>query len=489
MTDNFSNSEYTEYSGFDGKPKVQKVAEIYSSDIDEQEDYTPRNKVSSDRQQTERRSSAAVSRTSEQRTVHTSAHKSSQPRTAAQRGSQSHSSAQRSSSQRSGSRNPDGRANVRSQSARPAGARGSVPARRRKKNKFKKGLLVYIAFLVLILIVGSILFSTYLGSYENSRPYKEAEALTETFASSDTLTKLLQDNADKTDVIGDVSAAITSCVTNASGKQISYVQNSDFRTDTPCYNITADGDVIAKVTLENGASTGWGFSGWQVSRIAISEYLPDTTTYTITVPTGGTVYLNGEQLDSSYISETGVPKVLKSITEFLTTTPEYDTYSVSLVSEPTITAKDASGADLTMTQSESTYVASTVDQAFIDTVSANVEDTLEKYATYFIHMSYNLSAYLLEGTDYYNALFGDEDSYGVDTSLYNYEYISNYEFTTKEIKNYVKYSDECFSVDVKYHMQVDFSDSNFKDEDQDLDATWVFVYSDNDWYLAVNQVH
>ena len=483
MADNFSNSEYTEYSGFDGKPKVQKVAEIYSSDIDEQEDYTPRNKVSSEKQRTARRPSSASSHSSAQRTARPSSQRSSQPRT----------SAQRNSASRPASGDGGGRTSVRSQSARPtarpAGTRGSAPVRRRKKNKFKKGLLAYVALLVLILIVGSIMFSTYLGAYENSRPYKEAESLTKTFTSSDSLTKLLQENTDKTDVIGDVSAAISSCVTNASGKQISYVQNSDFRTDAPCYNITADGKVIAKVTLEKGSDKGWGFSGWQVSRIAISEYLPDTTTYKIMVPQGGTVYLNGEQLDSSYIAETGAPKALKNIKQFLTTVPEYDTYSVSLVSEPTVTAKDASGTDLTMTQSDTTYAASSIDQTFIDSVSANVEATVEKFATYFIHMSYNLSAYLLPGTNYYIALFGDEDSYGIDTSLYNYEYISNYEFTTKEIKNYVKYSDECFSVDVKYHMQVDFSDEEFKDEDQDLDATWVFVYSNNDWYLADSQSH
>lgn len=364
-------------------------------------------------------------------------------------------------------------------------------AKRKRKSKFKKGLLAYAAFLVLVIIVGAIMFSTYLSSYEKSRPYVTAASVVKSFSTADGIEKLLKDNADKTDVIGDTGSLLSSYASNVVGKQISYVQNSDFRTDAPSYNITADGKVIAQVVFENKGSTGWGFSGWDISKLKIAQYMPDMTKYTVIVPQGSTVYLDGTPLDSSYITDSGTPKVLKNVTQYLKAVPTFDTYTIPSMNEPTITVKDAAGTDLALSHSDTTFSATKTDQAFIDEVYPNTEATLDVFAKYFIHESFNLSAYMLKGTPYYIALFGDDESYGVDTSLYNFEHITDYGYDEKEIKNFVRYTDDCYTVDVKYHLYVNFDEARFSDDDQRLDATWVFVYDQDkaDWFLADSQFH
>ncbi|MCF0228446.1 MAG: hypothetical protein HUJ76_01970 [Parasporobacterium sp.] len=362
---------------------------------------------------------------------------------------------------------------------------------KRKSNTFKKRLLVYSAFLVCVIITGAILFSSYLSSYEKSRPYVTASSITKSFLSAEGLDKLLKDNEDKLDVTGEMDSVFASYESKVVGKQISYIQNSENRTDAPSFDIIADNEVVAKVCLEHEGSAGWGFQSWKIKKMNIGQYIPNMTEYMVVVPQGSTVYLDGIMLDSMHIIDSGTPQILQNVKKFLNTVPAYDTYRITSMAEPSVTAKDSTGKDITLTTSDTTLSAANTSQEFIDEVMPNTEATLECYAKHFIHESYNLNAYMLPGTPFYISIFGEDGTYGVDTSLYNYEYVSDYGFTEKNITNFVKYADNCYTVDVQYNMYVDFSDDSFSDNDQQLDATWVFVYDDdkNDWFLADCQYH
>ena len=222
--------------------------------------------------------------------------------------------------------------------------------------------------------------------------------------------------------------------------------------------------------------------------LKIGEYLPDALTVTIEAPSGSTVKVNGSVLDSSKIVSSGVPEILSNSLQFLAETPQYDTYKMSgLLSDPTVEVTDASGTPLNVTRSDDRFVASTpADQAFIDSVEQRVYDAIENYATYFIHMSFELSNYIVYGSDLYSYIFGSDTMDPIMTALYMFEDIDHYEFAERSASNYVKYADDCFTVDIKYALDMYFTDPTFEDDNQNMDATWVFVIEplDGSWCIS-----
>ena len=353
---------------------------------------------------------------------------------------------------------------------------------RKKKKKFRKMLLIYIAVLVVILIIGSIAFSAYLSSYENSLPSHEAENIVKIYSSQEGIIDFLNDNADKTDLMGNVQEITQLYATNIAGKTISYKENNDFRPDTPSYDIMADGSTVAKVTLTQQGRK------WAVSSIALSGYLPDSKTISVDVPSGSSVTVNGMLLDSSYIESTSVPEILADSLKFLSDPPQFDKYVISgLMSDPQISVTDPSGEALKLTSSGDSYTASpSADASFIASVQDRVTDTIDNYATYFIHMSFGLANYIVYGSDLYSYIFGSDEVDPIDTNLYNWEQIDHYEFAEKSADNYVKYTDDCFTVDVRYALDMYFTDPTFSDDNQTMDATWVFVIDpyDGSWCIS-----
>jgi len=368
---------------------------------------------------------------------------------------------------------------------RPAGQRPvsrTSKLFRKRKRKFKKLLFLYIAVLVLILIIGSIAFALYCSSYEKSQPAHFAESIVKSYSSQQGIIDFITANSDKTNLMGNTDEAAALYATNIAGKAISYKENNDFRPNSPSYDITADGSTVAKVTLSKSGS------GWAVSGLDISGYLPDTMTITVDAPTGSTVTVNGTTLDASYITSTRVPEIFDNVVRFIESPPQYDTYTLSgLISEPQITVTGASGKSLDITKTDNSYVASEpADSQFIASVEDRVYESIDNYATYFIHMSFSLANYIVYGSELYSYIFGSDTIDPIDTNLYNWEYIDSYEFAERSASNYIKYTDDCFTVDVKYALDMYFTDPTFTDNNQKMDATWIFVIEplDGSWCIG-----
>ena len=359
---------------------------------------------------------------------------------------------------------------------------------RKKKKKFKKLYLTYIAVLVVLLIIGSILFSSYLASFENGQPSHIAETISNRYSDQQGIIDFINANADKTDITDNVSLVAQTYATNIAGKKISFRENNDFRPDSPSYDITADGAIVAKVTLASDGTGSFGSPKWKISDLKIGEYLPDALSVTIEAPAGSTVKVNGSVLDNSKIVSTGVPEILSNALQFVAEPPQYDTYKMSgLLSDPTVEVTDASGTPLNVTRNNDRFFASTpADQAFIDSVEQRVYDAIDNYATYFIHMSFDLSNYIVYGSDLYSYIFGSDTMDPIATALYMFEDIDHYDFAERSASNYVKYADDCFTVDIKYALDMYFTDPTFEDNNQNMDATWVFVIEplDGSWCIG-----
>ena len=347
--------------------------------------------------------------------------------------------------------------------------------------------MVYCAILLVVLIVGTIIFSSFLNNLEKSQPSNIASQIAADLSGSNAASYLTS-KKDLVNCFGDPTDMINQFAQKVEGvKQLSYIENSDYRADAPSYNITADGNTVAKVTLAQVGSGSFGLSKWDVATIDIADYM-DTQSFEFLAPKGTTITINGVELDDTYLTgEEGIPEDLQIAAKYVKI-PSYLTYKVAgIAGTPEITAKDLSGNDLAFTVTKDKYVAgSATTQEFIDSVDPLVNQTLENWGRHFINMGDNLSAYMIEGSDWYTYIFGGPDMDPIMTSFYEYESIADYQFTEKSTSNYIKYTDDCFAVDVHYKMKVDFTTDQMSDNNQQLDATWIFITQNGgqDWYLV-----
>lgn len=356
----------------------------------------------------------------------------------------------------------------------------------KKKSGFKKFILIYSAILLVILIAGLIVFSSFIAKYEKNQPSNLVASIAKDLSGGNAKS-FLKAHADKINCLENVDNIIDKCASNLEGKQVSYIENSDYRADAPSFNLTADNQVVAKVTLEKSEKGSFGLHSWKIASLDITSYLGDTLTYKILAPEGSTITVNGTELTDKYITtKAGVPPQLETAAQYVNI-PNYVTYTVSgFTSAPTVSAS-ANGSALEITQTSDTFVCGTsTSQEFISSVSPLVEKAIDAWGRHFINYGGNLRAYILENSDWYGYIFGSDTMDPIYTSFYEFESIADAYFTEKSATNYIRYTPDCFTVDVKYQMQIDFTTDAMSDNNQKLDATWVFITLNGgeDWYIV-----
>ena len=238
-------------NGYSDDPRARRLDDIYADvdasyhyDSEEDNHYAPR---SSD---APRRRTQAASSSSARRSSGTGT------RSGRTQSSQASRTSRTSASGRTGS---------------SAGYRESSSSRqkrnmiRRKKKKFKRLYLTFVAILVVLLIIGSILFSSYLASFENGQPSHIAETIAARYSDQQGIIDFINANADKTDITDNVSLVAQTYATNIAGKKISFRENNDFRPESPSYDITADGSIVAKVSLISDGTGSFGSPKWKIS--------------------------------------------------------------------------------------------------------------------------------------------------------------------------------------------------------------------------------
>ncbi|MBO7730774.1 MAG: hypothetical protein J6S31_07950, partial [Lachnospiraceae bacterium] len=388
-------------------------------------------------------------------TVRSAAPKQAQPRQAAPRQVTPRQAAGRGTSSRQSVRTAvdgGGRGgNTRTSSM--ASGRGD----RKKKSGFKKFILIYSAILAVILIVGLIIFSSFIKKYEDNQPSNMVAGIVKQLSSNPS--SYLKSNSEHIKCLENVDTIIDESVAQMEGKQLSYIENSDYRAEAPSFNITADGQIVAKVTLGKDSKGAFGLHSWKLTGLDVASYVPNTLSYTILVPEGATISINGTELTDAYkTKDAAVPETLQTASRFVSV-PSFETYKVSgFANQPQVVAKAADGSDLGVSVTSDTIVCqASTSQEFIDSVDGLVNNAISAWGRHFINMGGNLRAYILDDCDYYGYIFGRDTMDPIYTAFYEFESIADYDFTEKSASNYIRYSSDCFTVDVKYQMRVDFT--------------------------------
>lgn len=379
-------------------------------------------------------------------------------------------------------------------SSAPAKSKKSSDSKKKGISGFGKFLIIYSALLLIAIIVTTLILNSFLKTYEKNQPANVAAEVVKQFDSSDKLRSFLDSNAD---IVNQSTAILNyqdAFISAVEGKKIAYIEDPSRSTsEITCYRLTADSMPIASITLTKGEKGSFGLSSWVLSSIDTSNAFTDVKTYSILVPEGSSVIVNGTELGASMISGTGVPEVLQTSSRFISDPPTYSTYNVKVVGDVIdVSGTDPSGANLVFSRTENSFVAGgQASEEFIESVRDRVESGLREYALWFIYNAFNLDEYIVDGCELSAYLFGGEfdgESYDpINPWLYNFEEIEDFEFSTKEAKNYTKYSDDCFTVDISYKLDITFTDPSYSDNNQKLDATWVWVKQGDEWYLSASK--
>lgn len=381
--------------------------------------------------------------------------------------------------------------------------RSTAPAKKKSSrksgfaglSKFTRFIIIYAAIFVVIILVVAIILSSYLRKYENGQPSHVAESVVEQFSSTSKLKSFLEKNASivkSNEGILDFDDYYYSMI---EGKDISFVADSGkTTTELSVYRINADGSNVAEIEL-----TKTGSDSWTLTSIDTTAAFSDIRAYSVLVPDGSKVVVNGIELSNDCITGTGIPEILEYSSQFIQSKPEFTTYTVKLASGgvPSVSGTDASGQNLVFTQTDKLFVAGGgASQDFIDGVKDRVETGVREYALYFEYLAHDLADYMLPDCERYYSIFGKEGVIDpINPWLYNWDYINDWEFREISAKNYTVYSSDCFTVDVNYDLYITFNEDgpyghiDGLDEDNPvMDATWVWVKDANGTWMICDIV-
>ncbi len=241
----------------------------------------------------------------------------------------------------------------------PFVAEQQTPRKKTAKNK-KKMFHVYVAILLVWLIAVTVAilygyrkFNTFLidyeASYQASLPELVMDDVFTHFEARDieyiwanmpehpTVSQFENEDSVKTFMLSMIE-----------GKNLTYVESGEYTNDRPVYAVEADGYVVGTVSLRRdlNAQREYGFPTYVLDSISFPA-LPLEGAM-ITLPSNSTVYINGIQLDETYITEEtpADEDELQYVEPYGGSIPGFTTYAVSgLYYEPEVVVKDYTGAD------------------------------------------------------------------------------------------------------------------------------------------------
>ena len=172
--------------------------------------------------------------------------------------------------------------------------------------------------------------------------------------------------------------------------KVTYVQNPNVEN---LYQIIEDNKLVSEVQLVN-IENKW---------IANTIFTGDNN-YTIQVPTGLTLQINGINVDESYITEKNV--VANNFSGLANTSdaPKVNTYSIkNLISEPSISIENGNYTIIRDSLNGYYYIGEESNDAnLIDTVS-DIAKTLAKYPTKDSSFA-SVNSYLIKDSDFYKRI-------------------------------------------------------------------------------------
>ena len=366
---------------------------------------------------------------------------------------------------------------------------------RNKKPVFWIGLGIYTAVLLALAVAFLIYTDVCLKKYENSQSENymvsymdefESKAKSNGFTPSDFSFSNLDMKFVNTDtLLGDYIDSLSSYSSFEAVKDpTSYV------TEAPVFNIMADGQMIAKISLKAVNQTKL-FAILTVMDWDIDSIEPvcsiTVTDYTILAPEGYTPVIDGTAVDTTY--QTGEKQNMpgfENISQYVSL-PQLLEYKVqNVLEESDIKVLNPSGEEVPCTIKGNVVTASYSIASSAGLTDERKEEALEMVQTYEDFLTSDLSgpnhglatvqAFLIKDSDYWN--LAKQWATGVDITFTSAHTFDNPKYSNVVVDNYCEYSENCYSLHISYNKNMILTRTKEK-QTNDFDSTVFFVYVDD----------
>lgn len=429
------------------------------------------------------------STSSEQRRVSSGSSASAQRRPSSTSGRPS------SGSSSSAQRRPSSGNSVKRPSSSSSARRPSRPVPKKKQSPtFWICLGLYTAILIVIAFIFLKYTDKCLKRYENSQSENYIASFVETFeknakegsltASDFTFESLDLTFVDSESLLDDYIASL--------GTHSSFTVEKDptsYITEAPVYNISADGEQVARVTLKAISQTKifaiLTIMDWDVDTIEPVCSI-DLTNYTFSIPDGYTPVINNRHVDTSYKTEN-----TEQIPEFAYVSnyismPSYVEYKVdNVLADSDIKVLNTNGEEVPI-EINGSKVKATYASAASELSEDRKNEALSMVQTYedfntddlggANHGLATVQSFLIKDSDYWN--MAKQWAGGVDITFTSAHKFDDPKYTNVVVDNYAEYSDVCYSLHIAFSKNMILTRTGEKISN-DFDSTVFFIYYDD----------
>lgn len=264
-----------------------------------------------------------------------------------------------------------------------------------------------------------------------------------------------------------------------SDKTITYRRKGgEYTASYPVYNVFADEEIFAEFSLKQTGTNAHGFPSWELDKVSFAKDVLESRKLELKVPRDAAVYVNGVLADpAKYISSKEEIELVKNIGEYVKVTAGYDSYTIEeLTSKPEVELKDCSAAKPQDTDEGIFY-----DYAPAEGLISQNEELLRR-------ISENYAGYLINRVTFRTLskdLVGEaneklSDIPAIWAYLYAEEY--TYDITDWSASNGKQYSEDCFSCDLSFNLNVHYRVT--KTISYETKLSCVFVRQNSIWMMA-----
>ena len=327
----------------------------------------------------------------------------------------------------------------------------------RKKNffkrlsGFKKFLVIYASVLVVIIAVALVLLYGLLKDYEAGRPANTMDKLVSHIEAGN-VGKWIKDAGilgefETEDIVSDYFKD------TFADKEVSYKKKAgEYTENNPVYILYADDKKIANVTLTEKKKNAHKFTEWKLASI------------------------NGVNVSSDYITGEADVSLCKHVGDYVTT-PVDDVYNINgMFAKPEVKVT-YNGKELDTEYVKDGYEAYyPSDDELLSSEKSHILTVAENYGKYMINRGSlsTLSSYMIGNAKEYMSDIPAIDVYLIGRTF-------TYDITDENVSNFRKYSDDCYSCDVDYNLNVKWSSGSTT---YNISLTYVFVKQNDKWMLA-----
>ena len=329
-------------------------------------------------------------------------------------------------------------------------------------------LLVLSVIVIILTQVGKSYLKDVLSEYEDAQyKYVAEEFFDNNFAvgNGKTLAALFSAQISEYETEGTVAAYLSTII---DGNSFTLQHSSSGMSDEEKYVVSVDNLRFAEFYIsKNGEKTKHGFDIYTVSKVSLNENLLNS--YSIEIPVGYTVNINGAVADKKYAlgdklqteSQNFMPDGVEGLV--------YTTYTFpNMCTAPEFTVLDTTGAE--------TAVSLTDSGVYRASAAYNTELAAE-YSDYVIAATKAYACYMQK-----DASFSKVAGY-IDPSSEFYAYVkgtptwpvishNSYAFEDAEVTEFYAYSDNVFSCRIKLTHVLKYS--GLEDYRDHIDITWYF---------------